>query len=256
MTKEKEIRYFEELAMNAWPAQETHYYDGWVLRFTEGYTKRANSINPLYSSSIELDRKVLNCEAIYEEKGLRPIFKLSEYAKPNHLDEVLALKGYKRLDEVSVQVLDLKRSGCNFIPEKTPMNPRLLVEEEMTQEWIQAYIRCSGIHDPVTIGIMTNLLFCISRKVLTICLFIEEDPIACAFGVSEGETIGFFDVVTHKDARNQGHATLMMKELIRQSLNKGMTIAYLQVLTDNQIAMELYKKLGFTENYRYWYRIK
>ena len=33
------IRLIEELSLNAWPALQTVLYDGWVLRFADGYTR-------------------------------------------------------------------------------------------------------------------------------------------------------------------------------------------------------------------------
>ena len=43
------IRYLEELSLNALPSLENIFLDGWVVRFANGYTKRANSVNPLYA---------------------------------------------------------------------------------------------------------------------------------------------------------------------------------------------------------------
>jgi hypothetical protein len=45
------IRFIEELSLSALPALETVFLDGWVLRFSNDYTRRANSINPLYAGT-------------------------------------------------------------------------------------------------------------------------------------------------------------------------------------------------------------
>ena len=52
------IRHIEELALNAWPALQTLLLDGWVVRFANGYTRRANSVNPLYASEQDIDAKL------------------------------------------------------------------------------------------------------------------------------------------------------------------------------------------------------
>ncbi len=52
------IRTIEELSINALPALQTMLVDGWVLRFANGYTKRANSIHPLYASTGDAREKI------------------------------------------------------------------------------------------------------------------------------------------------------------------------------------------------------
>ena len=69
----------EEQSLNAWPALETYLYDGWLLRFSKGYTKRANSVNALCSGSLSLDKKIAFCETRYRDRGLRPTFRLANF---------------------------------------------------------------------------------------------------------------------------------------------------------------------------------
>ena len=101
------ITAMEELSLNAWPAHQT-LYDGWVLRFADGYTKRANSINPLYPSTNDLGGKIAFCESIYQERKLDVVYQLTPTScHPENLDDTLAAKGYRKNSPTSVQVLEL-----------------------------------------------------------------------------------------------------------------------------------------------------
>jgi N-acetylglutamate synthase len=50
-TLEEQIKTVEEISLNAWHPLEQILYDGWILRFAEGYIKRANLVNPVYLST-------------------------------------------------------------------------------------------------------------------------------------------------------------------------------------------------------------
>ncbi len=70
-------RRLEEVALNAWPALQQMLFDGWVLRFAKGYTKRANSVNPVFASSLDIDEKIDTCTRLYGDQGLPLIFRLT-----------------------------------------------------------------------------------------------------------------------------------------------------------------------------------
>ncbi|MFW6030741.1 MAG: GNAT family N-acetyltransferase, cg3035/Rv0428c family [Halanaerobiales bacterium] len=92
------IKKIEEVSMNAWPSLQTNIYDGWIIRFANGYTKRANSINPLYSSEINIENKINFCETLFKNKDLPIVYKLNKESKPTELENELAKKGYEKID--------------------------------------------------------------------------------------------------------------------------------------------------------------
>jgi GNAT superfamily N-acetyltransferase len=59
----------EEPTLNAWPPLTNVLYDGWVLSFSDGYTRRANSVHSLYPSRLPLADKIAVCEAAYAARG-------------------------------------------------------------------------------------------------------------------------------------------------------------------------------------------
>jgi hypothetical protein len=77
MPRDDMIRNIEEISLNALPSLQTLLVDGWVLRFANGYTKRANSINPLYASTSNVEAKIQFCEEAYRCSNLPVVFKMT-----------------------------------------------------------------------------------------------------------------------------------------------------------------------------------
>ncbi len=93
----------EEVTFNAWPALQQLFYDGWLLRFGAGYTKRSNSANVLYPGVLNLDEKIDHCAAWYAERELPPIFRLTSATAPAGLDHKLEQRGYELVASIAVR---------------------------------------------------------------------------------------------------------------------------------------------------------
>ncbi|MCL1862655.1 MAG: GNAT family N-acetyltransferase [Defluviitaleaceae bacterium] len=242
------ILLFEELSMNGHPALQTQFYDGWVLRFANGYTKRANSINPLYPSAINLETKIAECEKRYSTYDLPIIYKLTDAADPN-LDKLLSEQGYTITDdssyvmEMDLQSRDFSMGDCELT-------------NHIDNVWLDSYFEFAEYTDKVKI--MTARQIFENTKVAAICGRIVKSGVPVAFGVAviERGFVGFLDIVVNKMQRGKGYGLEICQSLLSSSKDLGAHTAYLQVVQNNNIAVNLYNKIGYKTIYSYWYRVK
>jgi Acetyltransferases len=239
------MRRIEELSMNAWPSLYTMLYDGWIIRFANGYTKRANSVSPLYYSSENIDDKIKKCEELFSNERIRTVFKITDEAYPGDLDSILERLGYQFLDLTSVQLLNL-----SDIPETTETD---IILCKNIDEWLDYFylVDPSESESRAAHGQILESIMC--ETYLT-CLLSDGKVRACGLGVREDEYIGLFDICVDKDYRRQGFGERLVRGTINIGRNNGARKAYLQVMLDNIPALRLYSKLGFKEAYKYWYR--
>ncbi len=241
-----EIRHLEEITLTAWPALQAVYDDGWVLRLAEGYTRRANSVNPLYASADNLDAKIARCEALYSARGLPTVFKLTPASQS--LDEILAVRGYNAEAHTSVQTLDL--TGLNFDTHRS-----VSIDDSLTDTWLNAFSRLNNVNSRF-IPVMQRLLSSIVPATAFTSIRLDGEIAAVGLGVFDRDYVGFFDIVTDVRHRQQGLGRRIMSSLLHWGVACGAQHAYLQVMKNNLPALKLYASLGFHEFYPYWYRVK
>lgn len=243
-------QHIEEAALNAWPALQTNFYDGWLMRTANDYTKRANSVTPLYDAiaTLPLDEKIAHAEAFYRGERQRPIFRLPSFLAMDTLDDALAHRGYAKLDETSVQTLDL--SYCGAIGSE---HAYILPDYSGMESWLDDFHRLSGSHHPDA-ETHQRLLQNIRGETCYMVLMVEGEVVACGLAVESDGLVGIFDVVTAPEHRRKGYGLELMEALLDWACNTHAQYAYLQVMLNNQAALTMYKKLKFKELYQYWYR--
>lgn len=232
--------------MSAWPALKTAYYDGWLLRFGGGYTRRSNSVNPVYGSTLDVDEKIAQCRTLFEAQGIRPVFKMTEAVYPTDLDAQLAERGYRAEATTSVQTVDL---AAVTLDDTAPIT----IEAQCSPDWIAAFARLNEVDDR-HIPTMTHMFDHMALATAYASIVDSGEVAAVGLGVAGLGTIGLFDIVTAAKRRNQGLGRRMVRGLLRWGREQGARQGYLQVVADNAPAVHLYQSLGFGEAYRYWYR--
>ncbi|MHA6482986.1 GNAT family N-acetyltransferase [Paenibacillus sp. strain BS8-2] len=241
-------KFIEELSLNHWQPLSTLLYDGWVLRFANGYTKRANSINPIHYSTCDLNQKIKECEQIYCANRLPTIFKITPFVHPTNLDRTLDEGGYAQVDITSVQTMNLEQLS-------EPKLTSVMINEEIDDWWLDHYIRLNNLSNNNR-NDMLQMLSNIKTKKAYVTLFSEDQVVACGFGVIERDYIGLYDIVTDQNYRNQGFGEQMILNLLKWGKENGAKYSYLAVVLNNEPAKKLYSKIGFSEIYTYWYRVK
>jgi RimJ/RimL family protein N-acetyltransferase len=238
----------EELSMNAWPSIQTILLDGWIIRMANGYTKRANSVNPLYLFNNNLDEKIKYCENIYRKNNLPTVYKIIGCDEYEKIDQKLEQLNYEKVDVISVQI-------CNDIAQKHYKPNKIDVTTQFTDEWRNCFYHCSKIDNTKTIETIELMLKNIKGDIIAVHKK-EEEYIGCGYGIIEKDFIGIFDIIIREEYRRKGHGKEIVKTILAKAEEIGVGKAYLQVVNNNTIAKELYKKLGFKEIYKCWYRKK
>jgi GNAT superfamily N-acetyltransferase len=238
-------RRIEEAGLNSWPALQQLLFDGWIIRFARGYTKRANSVTPLYPSLLSAEEKISHCEHFYEEKHLPVIFRLPSFsAESQDLDQLLAQRGYRSLDRTLVL--------CNKLDSITMANNPALHTLSLAT-WFPLYCQFSTRYIELQ-DLHRDLLERIPPPLMYAAIYQQGVPVACGLGVLEHEAFGIFDIVTDPEQRRKGYGTQLVAGMLAWGKQHGAQYAYLQVMDTNEAALQMYANLGFQESYHYWYR--
>jgi N-acetylglutamate synthase len=241
-------RELEELALTTWPALQQWLYDGWVVRFADGHTRRANSVTPLYPARHDPAAKLAQCEQWYAAANLPTVFRLNRHTAPAAIDRLLDARGYRLVDPS----LTLHRRLDTWT---LPGDLRGTLRSETLPDWLALYCRLSGKaldqqHSH------TAILQATPPARIFASLWDHDQAVACAVGVLYAQAISIVDVVTDPQRRQQGYGSSLLCQIFAWAQRAGAGDAALQVQGDNAAARALYTRLGFREVYSYWYRVR
>jgi N-acetylglutamate synthase len=239
-------RRIEEASLNAWPSLHQLVLDGWLIRFAGGFTKRANSVVPLYGAHDASDAKIAYCERLYARQRLRTIFRLTTLDDHGALERALDVRGYRPIEPTRVMARPLEARDAYPGPSALRARTRA--------HWIRTYAALTDM--PAQSQSLHNALL---KNICLPCVYftLEEDgvDVACALGVIDEPLLGIFDVVTDPRRRGLGHGERLLRALLAEGAHRGARHAYLQVLDENAPAERLYTRLGFRSLYGYRYRV-
>lgn len=241
-----QVRRLEAVSFRSFPATSTHYDGTWAIRLTAGHpAKRLNSVNPLDPSDhSSIDSRLELAKHRFESFGRTLVFRQSPLAPPE-LENLLDERGWERFDESIVMTLDLSNLDLDDEVDHVPMQD--------IGYWVDSFLGLSG----ETTKTKPGLVEVISSIQATSGLFVkstDQDYVAAMRCVHDNDLAGIFDLVTGENFQRQGHAKTLVGSALKWAKNTGARTAWLQVVSENTGALDLYRNLGFRELYRYSYR--
>ena len=242
---DEKLRQLERTMSRAWPSFEATEIDGWVLRFADGYTKRANSVDPHFGSSLPLAAKIAHCESAYRERELRTIFRLTPFSQPEELDDTLEGLGYETLDPTLVMT-------CSFDGMSGDETGSGLVVSR--DQWFGAFDQLRKLETFERTS-HRRIIESSDGECCFAAISVEGEACACGLGVFVDDSIGLFDLVTRESRRGQGHGSSIVRSILGWARQRDARTGFLQVHNQNATARRLYERFGFEVAYPYWYRI-
>lgn len=239
------IRALEERLVNAWPSFEIEIAAGWMLRFAEGYSKRANAATPLVPGAQVDPALIDHILRAFTARGVAPCFRLTGL-EDRRCEEVLAARGLVEFDP----------SLCLT----APLGPELLADPSVavrgvaTPAWVAAAAASYG-GEKANADRLGRIVGAIRQPAAFATLSLDGEDAAWGLAVAERGHVGLYDIVVAPGLRGLGLGRRLVTSLMAWGRDQGAAQAYLQMRETNEVAAALYASLGFTTAYRYTHRV-
>lgn len=237
----------EDAGLNASATVHQHMLDGWLLRLAPGKAKRSRCVNAIGAGRLPIADKLAQCEQIYAGAGLPMIVRVTPLSEPAGLDAALDAAGLPRFDDT--RVMHLSRLDTAAAPAPLPL--RAVNGDEFAA--VVGALRATPAAQREAHAERLRLCPVVHRGFV---VEREGRVVACGQFAVEGQLVGLYDVFTAADARRQGLARALCRQLLHRAQALGARAAYLQVDADNIAARSVYAGLGFVDVYAYHYRAR
>ena len=241
------VRRPEAIGFRAWPAATAAYDGSWLVRMTPAHgSRRLNSINPLDPhDGSDMAGRLERAARQFRDAGLVPTVRQTPLT-PSGLVAHLDAEGWTRLSETVVMTADIPPHPASDELGHVPLRD--------VGRFVDARIAVAG-DPPESRAALTSVIEAI-RAECGLFLFEEigQGPTAVALAVQDYDLAGLLLVAVRPDRRGEGIGRDIVGASLRWARLKGARQAWLAVEADNEPALALYRRLGFSEAYRYLYR--
>ena len=224
------------------PVFNTLVYDGWLLRFSRGYSLSTDSVWPLRQGEIGLAAKVAYCEEQFQLQRQSSTFRLTSLGYHQSIDTYLRDSGYRTAESGVVLNRALSRT------------PTTALKTLPLTRWLDLCYRLNPEDVSGQRLLQEQLLSQIELPMW--CAVIEADGIAVGYGraLQSGTHLYLDDLWLLPDWRRRGHGQRLLDGLQGFGQAHGATMAYLTISDANHSATAFFRQAGFSVAYPYHYR--
>jgi ribosomal protein S18 acetylase RimI-like enzyme len=188
-------------------------------------------------------------EAFYSRRSLPAVFQISAATGASSLDALLANRGY----------------GVSGISEVWTLKTRTFKAKQAHGEWAigrsndpdEAWFDCAfdeiaerrRVHEQIVRRAPQPRLFVSASAA-------DGAVVGCGMATSARGHAGIFCMATRTTHRRRGVGLALVRELCAWAVEQADQRIFLQVMTENEAAKKLYRKMGFEFAYRYHYRVR
>jgi GNAT superfamily N-acetyltransferase len=235
----------EAVCFNAFPSLKQAILDGWLLRFSNGVSRRANSANPMRPDCARTSAVIEQIEALYRGQGQPTIFRVPSFVPA--IDEPLAARGYRSEGETCVLYGAMDGVAA-------AADPAVELSPQPDAEWLTAMARLQR-HTDAHHRVYRHIVQAIALPAAFAGLRIDGHLAALAYGTVGDGLLCYESVITDPGRRRQGLAWRIIASLAAWGRDQGAHGVCLQVEASNAPGRALYDRFGLkTELYRYHYR--
>jgi N-acetylglutamate synthase len=247
------ITALELAAAQTWRAPDEAWLGEWLLRASDGFTSRANSVLAIGDPGLPLPAAIDQVLDWYRSRDLPAQVAVAyppDQLDGHSIDAYLAGRGWTVRGGALVMTAPLAHIAGALGPDETA-HAEMLGEPD--DGWLDCYRWHEELPPPVSRQVFVSApwqafgaLRAAGRTVSTVSI----GRVALAEGWA-----GLTAIRVDPQYRRQGLAQVMTAALAQTAASRGADGLYLQVETDNAAARALYERMGFTYHHAYHFRL-
>lgn len=246
----------EQAARLAWPALEEQELPFGVLRYAQGVSRRANSLNVFPEARFDGNELIEIAEQFFSLRGVASIVRVLQCDNKlntdlKDLDRLLEASDYALRAPTQQMLVDLREVSA-LMPRTGSQQLAFCELNQWLQHWYEFAGRDAGDRQ-THLSMLGNI-----EHTHRFFVFLDnrQHAVSCGMAVLSGRAMGISAVATAGSVRGQGYGRKLLHGILDWGLRQRADYAHLQVETANQAALALYKEMGFRQHYSYWYRVK